>query len=64
MKLSQFFALCEASEQVENEHFARLITAINLGNHGKPQDIKRVIDDLTKRKQKPMSVDDVLKMKK
>jgi hypothetical protein len=61
MKLSQFFALFEASEQAENEFFARLITAINLGNHGKPNDIRRVIDDLTKPKQKPKNVDDLMK---
>ncbi len=62
--MSQFFALYEASERIENEQHARLIAAINIGTCNNPQKIRQVTDDLTKRKQKQMSVDDVLKMKK
>lgn len=39
-----------------------LISAINLGNHGKPQDIKRMLDRLTRtRSDAGLSVDAALK---
>jgi len=46
----------------QDEFLASLISAINLGNHGKPDDIKRVIGDLTRTKKKPMSADDLARL--
>lgn len=55
----------EAVTQAENERYAHLLTAINFGNHGKPNDLKREINRLTNApKPKSMSVEDALKMGK
>lgn len=48
----------------QDERQASLIISINLASHGKPQDIKRIVNDLTRTKQKSMSIDDALKMAK
>lgn len=49
--------------QAENDRFAQMILAVNLGSHGKPSDLRREIDKLTgTRRQKSMSVEDALKL--
>ena len=51
--------------QSENDRFAQMILAVNLGSHGKPSDLRRELDKLTgTRRQKSLSVDEALKVAK
>lgn len=63
----------EESARAEGERQAAMISAVNLGSHGKPDQIKRMIDRLTKTAKEmkpgdspdnPMGLDAVLKMVK
>lgn len=65
LDFDQFELYAKDAYQAENERQAKLIMAINLGNHGKPQDIKRTISDLTEpKKRKGMSLEEVTKLPK
>lgn len=65
LDFDQFELYVKDAYQAENDHFARAILAVNHGSHAKLNDLKRLLDDLTKPvRKKSMSMDEALKMAK
>jgi hypothetical protein len=62
MKVSQVHLLAEDAIRAEGERQASMISAVNLGSHGKSADIKRELERLMKTEKKIKSVDEALKV--
>jgi hypothetical protein len=60
MKISQVHLLAEDAMRAEGERQAMMIAAVNLGSHGKPQDIRRELERLTKTEKKLATVSEAM----